>query len=191
MLDLAGYGTLYPGLFTIELDAYCTDEARAPAQHIWNSGPIETALGWNYFVIDPSIRLHTSCEGFAQNPTIVVTMTFTGTEGTYPVVGFDNIGNAAEAGCVMHEYGCLPSYYPRGWVGGDNPRVHSGYVGRFAFEYWPPLALPDGMHPVSSPPETFGYVEAAWRVYLGCYGPTKSPAAVDPTSWGGIKSLYR
>jgi hypothetical protein len=191
VLDLAGYGQIYPGFFTIEMDCYCSDESGNPAQHIWNSGPLETAFGWNYFLVSPGIQLDQVCQDYVQHPTIIVTMTFTGTEGAYPAVGFDNIGTAVEAACQMHEYACLPVSYPRGWAGGDDPRVHSGYVGRYAFEYWPPLALPDGMCSGGYPPVPYGCVEAAWRLYLGCWGPTESPAAEAPASWGEIKSLYR
>ena len=188
MLDFAGYGESYPGLFTIELDVYCSDENGNPSGHLWNSGPRETRFGWNYFSVSPYVRLDQHCDNFYQNPTIIVTMTFTGTEGKYPVVGFDNIGTAVEAECAMHDYGCLPAFRPRGYLGGEDPKVHSGYAGTYAFEYWPPIALPDGMHAGGGAPVAHGYVEVAWRVYMYCG--MKSPKAVDPTSWGGIKSLY-
>jgi hypothetical protein len=191
VLDLSGCGVYYPGLFTIELDVYCADERGRPCDHLWNSGPLETDLGWNYFFVDPPVHLFPSCQDYYQHPSIVVTMTFTGKEGGYPVIGFDNIGTAVDAGCLMHDYGCYPAHYPRSWVGGDQPRVHSGYVGSYAFEYWPPLALPDGMHAGGGIPATYGYAEAAWRAYVLCEGWTKCPEGVRPTSWGGIKDLYK
>lgn len=191
VLDFAGYGVQYPGLFTIELDVYCSDESESPFHHLWNSGPLETAFGWNYFYVNPMVSLDPCTEHNRIYSGLTVTMTFTGTEGQYPAVGFDNVGTAVETGCVMHDIGCLPAFRPRGYLGGSDPRVHSGYVGSYAFEYWPPLALPDGMHVGGGPPVPYGCVEAAWRIYVLCGGPNMAPVTADPTSWSGIKSLYK
>jgi hypothetical protein len=81
VLDFAGYGTVYPGLFTCEIDFYCGDFAPWPTVHLWNSGPLETHLGWNYIEIDPWLWL--DCPGYQWDEMInlVVTMTMTGTEG--------------------------------------------------------------------------------------------------------------
>jgi hypothetical protein len=97
VLDLAGYGITYPGIYTIELDVYCSDNALNPLRHLWKSGPCETPFGWNYIQVNP-------------------------------MIGFDNIGTAVEVGCDMHDWGCLPAYWPRKWAGGTGHKVHSGYV---------------------------------------------------------------
>jgi hypothetical protein len=85
----------------------------------------------------------------------------------------------------MHDYGCLPAVYPRDWCGGADPKVHSGYIGTYAFEYWPPLMFCDGAD-TTSDCSRFGGVELAWRLYLYCNGPVGS----EPSTWGGIKSMY-
>jgi hypothetical protein len=33
----------------------------------------------------------------------------------------------------------------------------------------------------------YGYVEAAWRIYLICQGPSPT----KPSTWGNIKTMYR
>ena len=187
ILDFAGYGTVYPTLFTIEFDVYCAGEyccgAVAPMMHLWNSGPLETGYAWNYFLVDPPLCL-TPCYS-PENYGIVVTATHTGTDGIYPAWGFDNISTGIEVGCIMHDYGCLPALYPRGWCGGGDPKVHGGYIGYFPFEYWPPVMFVDGRD--TTPDYTqFGGIELAWRIYLICGGPT----ATQPTTWGNIKSMY-
>lgn len=174
ILDFAGYGTIYPGLFTIKMDVYCSDETPNPLSHLWSSGPLETHLGWNYFEIDPPLIVTQCCEQEGPPPvypTIVVTMTMIGVQGLYPQVGFDNISTAVDVGCLMHEYGCMPAVYPRAWAGPGDPGVHSGYVGRYPFEHWPPLPFPDGIHTDPHGSEWYGFVEVAWRVYLSGGGP--------------------
>jgi hypothetical protein len=187
ILDFAGYGTVYPGRFTIEFDVYCSEApccgTAAPVNHIWNSGPFETAFAWNYFYVDPPLCL-TACGEIG--PTFVVTATMTGTDGIYPQFGMDNISTAIEQGCPLHDYGCLPGAYPRFACGYGDPMVHSGYIGTFPFQYWPPLAFLDGDDTTATGTQ-FGAIELAWKVYIICGGPT----ATEPSSWGNIKSMYR
>ncbi len=186
ILDFAGYGTVYPGKFTIEFDVYCADEccgAAVPVTHLWNSGPVETGFAWNYIPVDPFVCL-TPC--YNGDVSFVVTATHTGTDGIYPAWGLDNISTSIETGCVLHDYGCLPAVYPRMACGTVGPMVHGGYIGTYPFEYWPPQAFLDGAD--TTPDGTqFGAIELAWRVYIGCAGPT----ATEPSSWGNIKSMYR
>jgi hypothetical protein len=188
ILDFAGYGTVYPGLFTVEFDVYCASEeccgSQSPYVHLWNSGPHETAYGWNYF--QPNHPLPFTTCWSPDNFGIVLTATHTGTQGTYPAWGFDNISIARQTGCAMHDYGCLPAIYPRASCGGPDPKVHSGYVGTYPFEYWPPLMFCDGGD--TTPDCTrFGGIELAWKIYLICSGPD----ATEPSTWGSIKSMYR
>jgi hypothetical protein len=186
-LDFAGYGTIYPGLFTIEIDVYCCAMSQNPFLHLWNSGPIEAHYAWNYVDVNypDGISICPCCEYDFMYPRVIVTMTFTGTAGTYPQVGFDNIGTAIEEACEMHDYGCLPAVYPRDWCGGSDPRVHSGYVGTSPFEYWPPLGFCDGFD-TTSDCSYLGFVEAAWRLYIICTEPT----ATEPSTWSNIKAMY-
>ncbi len=186
ILDFAGYGTVYPGKFTIEFDVYCAEfccDVAAPITHLWNSGPFETGFAWNYIPVDPFVCL-TPC--YNGDVSIVVTATHTGTDGIYPAWGMDNISTAVAEGCPLHDYGCLPALYPRGQCGTVGPMVHGGYIGTYAFEYWPPLMFVDGADTTPDASQ-FGAIEMAWRVYIGCYGPT----ATEPSSWGNIKSMYR
>lgn len=187
ILDFAGYGTVYPGLFTVEFDIYCAPEhccgTTDPFIHLWGSGGVETGYAWNYFLVDPPV-----CLGNCYTPdnfSIVVTVTHTGTDGIYPAWGMDNISTGIETGCIMHDYGCLPAIYPRGWCGGPDPKVHSGYIGFFPFQYWPPLMFLDGRD--TTPDGTqFGGIELAWKIYMINSGPT----ATTPSTWGNIKSMY-
>jgi hypothetical protein len=187
ILDFAGYGTVYPGRFTIEFDVYCAEDpccgTAAPVTHIWNSGPFETGFAWNYFLVDPPLCL-TPCG--QDGPAFVVTATCTGTDGIYPAYGMDNISTAIEQGCPLHDYGCMPAAFPRFACSAGMPMVHSGYIGAFPFQYWPPLAFLDG-DDTTADGSQFGAIELAWRVYIICGGPT----ATEPSSWGNIKSMYR
>jgi hypothetical protein len=191
ILDFAGYGTVYPGLFTIEFDVYCAPEVCCgpthPFIHLWNSGPLETGFAWNYFLVDPPLCLTPCCLAPLPDcyPSIVVTATHTGTDGAYPAWGMDNISTAIEVGCLLHDYGCLPMIYPRNWCGGLDPKVHGGYIGTFPFQYWPPLCFLDGRDTTPDGSQ-FGCIELAWRIYLIYSGPT----ATTPSSWGNIKSMY-
>jgi hypothetical protein len=193
VLDFAGYGTVYPGLYTIEMDVYCADETPSPRSHLWNSGPLETHIGWNYFEVDPPLNLQ-PCWGYEEwppaGPTIVVTMSFVGSEGNYPMIAFDNIGTAIDVGCVMHDYGCTPAWFPRSRMGSDGRSVHSGYMGRYPFEHWPPLPFADGVFTDHWGSGWYGFVELAWQIYLARV-PMGTAKRLHSTTWGGIKSLYR
>ena len=187
VLDFAGFGIYYPGLFTVDFDVYCADADGCPVgPSLWTSGPFETGPGWNYVYVDPPISI---CECVVQAdppsaPRILVTATHTGTECTYPQWGMDNISTAIEVGCVMHDYGCLPGLYPRPMVS-NWAEMHSGYYGNTTI-VCPPAYYCDGRD--SSPNcDIYGLIELAWTVYITCSGPT----ANEPSSWGNIKSMYR
>ena len=186
VLDFAGYGYYYHGLFTVEFDLWCA--AGGPGLHLWNSGPVETPPGWGYVYVDPPVCV-TECLGYCCGdlvPIILVTATHTGPNGGYPAWGMDNISTAIEEGCVLHDIGCLPVYYPRGPVtpGSCDGNVHGGYFGGYQWEYLPPLCFLDGDDSIG---DVYGYIELAWRIYVICEGPTAS----EPSTWGNIKSMYR
>jgi hypothetical protein len=175
ILDFAGYGTVYPGLFTVEMGVWCPP---CPLGNIWLSGPFETHFGWNYVPVDVSV-----CDCWdpgTQDLTFVVTLQMIGSDATYPAVGFDNISTAIETACDMHDLGCLPATYPRAFV-------HSGYFGNGdPCQYDPPLWLCDGRD-TSQDCSIYGPIELAWRAYMVCSGPT----ATEPSSWSNIKRIYR
>jgi hypothetical protein len=188
ILDFAGYGTVYPGLFTIEMDVYCSDEHGCPVSpSLWTSGPWETHFKWNYIPVEPPLCL-TSCVADPgpppAGPRLLVIATHTGSCGFYPAWGFDNIGTAVAQECNMHDIGCLPALYPRPYTS-HYATIHSGYYG-VDFEYCPPLWFPDGVDTTRDGTQ-YGYIEFAWRIYLSCSGPTAS----EPATWGTIKALYR
>jgi hypothetical protein len=187
VLDFAGYGSIHPGLFTVEFEVYCCDELGCPVgPAVWNSGPYETGFGWNYVTVDPPISV-CGCATTQDPPTasrILVTTTHTGPHGQYPAWGFDNIGTAVETGCQMTDEGGMDALYPRPYTS-HYETMHSGFYGR-SFAYCPPEwfldksdTTPDG--------SDLGYVELAWRVYVTCSGPT----GVESASWGQIKTIYR
>ncbi len=186
VLDFAGYGTAYPGLFTVEFDVYCADENNAPiGLPLASSGPIETTEGWNNIVFLPSIPI-TDCATSGPPsafPRILVTATHSGTICTYPQWGLDNISAPIDSGCVMHDLGCLPAVYPRPGTG-PYPLMHSGYYGA-AFEFIPPLVFADGADSTEDG-SVYGFIELAWKLLLDCEGP-----ATQPTTWSGIKAIYR
>ena len=192
VLDFAGYGTVYPTMFTFEFDVYCAPEhccgTTAPFIHLWKSAPLVTHFGWNYFLADPGLCLTPCClmPRPACEPSIVITATMTGSDATYPAWGFDNISTPVEGGCVLHDIGCLPAVYPRSPCGAVPPKVHSGYIGAYPFQYWPPLCFCDGSDTTPDCSQ-FGCIELAWRIYIVCAGYT--PAATS--TWGNIKSMYR
>ncbi|MFC1800203.1 hypothetical protein ACFL2Z_04775, partial [Candidatus Eisenbacteria bacterium] len=186
MLDFAGYGTIYPGLFTVEFDVYCSGTSQSPFLHLWNSGPIETIHGWNYILVDPPVSICPCCESGLMNPSIGVIMTMVGEFAGYPDVGFDNISTPLESGCEMHDIGYMPALYPRANCGGAEPAVHSGYVGTSPFEFWPPIGFVDGRD-VTPDCTEFGFVEWAMTVYIGCSG----PSSAESSTWGSIKAMYR
>ena len=188
VLDFAGYGTMYPGLFTVEFEVYCADDQGCPiGAPIWNSGPWETHFTWNCVPVDPPLCLSgcvTQVDPAAGFPRILVTAVHTGTDGCYPAWGMDNVGTAVRMACEMHDISCSQALYPRPY-NSHHATIHTGYYG-IGFEYCPPLWFPDG-HDTSPDATQYGYIELAWSIYLSCEGPT----ALRSTTWGGIKSIYR
>jgi len=63
--------------------------------------------------------------------------------------------------------------------------MHTGFYG-WNFEYCPPRWFLDGADTTRDGSMT-GFIELAWRVYLIRSGPD----AIEPSSWGTIKSMYR
>jgi hypothetical protein len=188
ILDFSGYGTVYPGLFTIRFDIYCCDEDGCPiGPPLWTSGPWETHWAWNYIPVDPPLSI---CECSVDpgpppsGPRILIISTSIGTLCTYPAWGFDYIGRAVEQGCEMIDIGGRPALYPRPFVS-YYPTIHSGWYGS-NFQYCPPLWL-CGDHDDIPGCTQFGFMELAWTIYLSCSGPT----AAEPSTWGNIKAMYR
>ena len=187
VLDFAGYGVIYPGLFTVRFDIYCADEDGCPVGgSLGNSGPYETDFSWNDVVFSPAVDI-SSCYinpgSPGSYPRFLVTATHTGTDGTYPEWGTDNISALIENTCEMHCYGCLPALYPRP-SNSHYTEIHSGYYG-VGFAYCPPQLFQDGKD--STPDGSlYGYLELAWRVRLNC-----NLNATEQTTWGGVKSLYK
>lgn len=163
-IDFAGYGTVYPGLFTVEFDVFCSDEEGCPiGPSIWNSGPVETSAGWNDVIFDPPPSLPQCFSDPGPPPSyprILVTATHTGADCTYPEWGMDNISSPFYDGCQMHDLGSLPVLYPRPYVS-HYPTMHSGYYG-VDFEHCPPLWLLDGAD-TTRDGSTYGYLELAWK----------------------------
>jgi hypothetical protein len=185
VLDFAGYG-----VFTVRFDVYCSDELGCPVgPRLWTSGPYETARSWNYVEVEPALCITQCCPEPsmpASSPRILIVSIMTGTEGIYPAWGLDNISTPIEhGGCEMHDTSCLPALYPRPH-NSHYPTLHTGYYGCGSFEYCPPLGFIDGRDTTDDFSQ-FGGIEAAWRIYLSCSGPTSA----EPTTWGAIKSMYR
>jgi len=189
VLDFAGYGTIYPGLFTVEFHIYCADEQGCPVgEALWSSGPYETGFAWNYVPVRDPVVCVPECS-FQIDPVlsharILITATMIGTDCAYPQWGFDNISTPSIGACEFHDYSCMPALYPRPYSG-NYETVHSGYYGP-NFTYCPPRWFRDGRD-TSPDCDRYGYVEAAWRVYLNCEGPTTA----EPSTWGNIKTMYR
>lgn len=187
ILDFAGYGTIYPGLFTVEFDIYCADANACPVgASLWNSGPVEfCAGGWNYINVDPDLCV-TDCatEPPIGYPRILIAATMIGSDATYPAWGMDNMSTPFQLACTFHDTGCLTALYPRPYVS-HYSTIHSGYYGP-NFLYCPPQWFVDGRD-TTPDASTFGFIELAWRLYLLNQGPT----AVEPSTWGSIKSMYR
>jgi hypothetical protein len=186
ILDFAGYGTAYPGLFTVEFDIWCADERGCPlAPSLWNSGPKEfCTAGWNVVPVTPPLCV-TRCATIANPPSyprFLITAKHIGTQATYPAWGFDNISTPITQACVMHDTGCCPALYPRPSVS-HYTSMHSGDYG-INFAYCPPYWI---LNPGDSTGDVYGCIELAWRVYLQNSGPT----ATEPSTWGHIKSMYR
>jgi hypothetical protein len=118
ILDFAGYGKVYPGQYSFEMDVFYCDTTGVCNCHLWNSGPRDSHYGWNYIEVDPPVSLW-DCPGFClpwdqgcPYPKFAVTMKMVGTDGDYPAVGFDNMSMPVEQGCPMRDSGCLPALYP-------------------------------------------------------------------------------
>ncbi len=188
VLDFAGYGTIYPGLFTVEFNLYCADGQGCPVgDALWSSGPYETGFAWNYVPVEPPHCLPvcaTRLDPAISYARILITATMTGTDCAYPQWGFDNISTPYEGGCEFHDCSCLAALYPRPYSG-HYETLHSGYYGP-GLAYCPPMWFCDGRD-TSPDCGLYGYVEAAWRIYLGCGGPCPAEAK----TWGNIKSMYR
>lgn len=178
VLDFAGYGTTYPGLYTVEFNVYCLGDNQCPLMPaLWSSGPYETKYGWNYVVVNPPLCL-TPCYS-NQSLRFLITAKMVGSDARYPAWGMDNISTPIEMGCQLHDVGCLAVTYPR-------LTSHSGYYGNNAFQYCPPLGFCDGRDQTEDCTQ-YGLIELAWRIYMTCAGPT----AVEGTTWGRVKGIYR
>ncbi|MFZ1946326.1 MAG: hypothetical protein WAW06_02150, partial [bacterium] len=189
VLDFAGYGTLYPGLFTTQFSIWCADEYGCPVPGpggcpLWQSGPVELCVGgWNYVVVDPPACVTYCGTGDPKcYPRFLVTAKHIGWHAAYPQWGFDNIATPIRLACAMHDTGCLAALYPRPYVS-HYSTIHSGYYG-VDFAYCPPQWFLDGGDTVGN---VYGFIELAWRVYLVNSGPT----ATQPSTWGNIKAMYR
>jgi hypothetical protein len=187
ILDFAGYGTLYPGLFTVEFDVWCADQYGCPVgPSLWNSGPVEfCTAGWNYVAVTPNLCL-TNCYTELQGgvkcyPRFLITAALAGLLPTYPAWGFDNISTPISLSCAMHDNGCCPALYPRPSVS-HYATMHSGWYG-IDFESCPPGWF---MNPGDTVGNVYGFIELAWRVYL-----KNIYTATEPSTWGNIKSMYR
>jgi hypothetical protein len=187
VLDFAGYGTVYPGLFTVQFNIFCADEFSMPVgPSLWESNPYETHSGWNEIVVSPGVLVSECATDFAfwpSYPRFLLTATHIGSECTYPQWALDNVSGAIIEGCAMHDLGCLPALYPRPYTS-HYDIIHSGYYG-VDFAYNPPLYFLDGAD-TSEDGSIFGFLELAWKVMLECHGP-----ATEPSTWSGVKSMYR
>lgn len=165
-LDFAGYGGMYPGWYTVEFDVFYADETGSPlGPSMWNSGPVETSLGWNQVPVNPPVRF---CDWPSDNSAfpVLITATHTGTKVGSPVWGFDNVSSPVQLGVDMHDAGCLPALYPRPSIG-HYTSMRTGYYGNGSFSYVPPIRFPDGRDS-SADGSVYGYVEAAWRIHATC-----------------------
>jgi hypothetical protein len=178
VLDFAGYGTMYPGLFTVEFSIWPSDSEGCPiGPSIWSS-PFETKLGWNCVEIDPSVCIDPW-------PRVLVTAEHIGTwGGDYPMWALDNISSPIMEGLALQDYGGLPALYPRPYVS-HYSTIHSGYYGQ-SFAYCPPQWFRDCRDSTPDASE-YGYIELAWGIVVQCLG----PSATEQTTWGGIKSIYK
>jgi hypothetical protein len=187
IMDFAGYGTVYPDLFAVRFDVWCSDQYGCPVgPSLWNSGPVAFChAGWNYISVNPPLCLtdcYTELEGTIKcYPRFLITSTGVGSTVTYPAWGFDNISEPVRLGCVMHDVGCCPALYPRPTVS-YYPRMHTGYYGR-NFRYCPPLWFFDARDTTGT---VYGCIELAWRVYL-----KNIYTSTEPSTWGAIKAMYK
>jgi hypothetical protein len=171
--DFAGYGTTYPGLFTVSFNIWCADENGCPdGPSLWSSGDWEMHFGWNYVPVDPPLCLTDCCVErvpLRRTPRILITATHVGSDCTYPDWIFDNISTPLENECSMTDFGGMEALYPRP-SNSHYETMHSGYYGTEAFEYCPPLNFSDGRDTTEDASQ-YGCIELAWRVYLDCTGP--------------------
>jgi len=187
VLDFAGYGTMYPGLFTVSFNIWCADENGCPiGPSLWDSGPKELCAAWNYVWLYPWLST-TYCYTELQHnikccPRILITATHTGTLATYPAWGLDNISTPINLACAMHDNGCCPALYPRPQVS-HYTRMHSGDYG-VGFANCPPHWV---LNPGDSVGNVYGHIELAWRLY----GKYVFVDATEPSTWGNIKSMYK
>jgi hypothetical protein len=186
VLDFAGYGTIYPGLFTVEFNIWCADANGCPVgPSMWSSGPKEfCAAGWNYVTVTPNLCV-TNCKTVMNPPSyprILITATHTGSLSTYPAWGFDNISTPLGLACAMHDNGCCPALYPRP-QNSHYPVMHTGDYG-VNFANCPPYWI---LNPGDTTGDVYGCIELAWRLYVKNTGPT----ANQPSTWGHIKTMYR
>jgi hypothetical protein len=184
VLDFAGYGTLYPGLFTVQFRISCVNDEGCPiGPWLWCSPPTELCIGgWNYVVPAVPVCVTACSQQYPCYPKFLVSAQFIGSNAAYPQFGLDNIAAPVGLACAMHDTGCLAALYPRPYVSHYNT-IHTGYYG-VNFEYCPPQWFLDGGDTVGN---VYGFIELAWRVYLQNTGPT----ATQPSTWGHIKSMYR
>jgi hypothetical protein len=177
VLDFAGEGTIYPGLFTVEFSIWPSDSEGCPiGPAIWSS-PFEAKRGWNCVEIDPPVCIDPWTR-------VLVTAEHIGSEGYYPVWGFDNVSGPILEGLWLHDEGCLPILYPRPDVS-HYTTIHSGYYGK-DFAYCPPQWFRDCRDSTPDASE-YGYIELAWSIVVQCLGPSKTESA----TWGSIKAMYR
>ncbi|MFH1219016.1 MAG: hypothetical protein V1694_01000 [Candidatus Eisenbacteria bacterium] len=188
VLDFAGYGQIYPGLYTVKFNIYCSNELGCPVgASLWESQPIETSQDdWTFIEVDPPVPVTGCCVQVSPPlmPRILVTATSIGTDNTYPQWGMDNVSAAAIQVCAMHDIGSVPALYPRP-ASSHYSTIHSGYYG-VDFQYCPPIWFKDGAD-TTQDASIYGYLEFAWRLYVRCFG----PQGTKPTTWGSIKSIYR
>ena len=174
--DYGGYGIAYPGLFTVEFDIYGCDENGCPTTpSLWNSGPVETAFGWNYIVPESPVCMSYGEQNLEQ---FLITATHTGSNGDCPWWMCDDISHPLAHGCDMIDGGGLPAVYPR-------TSTHSGIYESGGNPLCPPLPFCDSGDTTQDCSQ-YGYVELAWRIYTaGCDDSRGIEVSVHPELPGG------
>lgn len=187
IFDFAGYGVIYPGLWTVTFDAYCSDDEGCPlGPSLWNSGPVETEFGWNDIPVEPPLSLCDCAANPGPPPTgpriAIITRAIADHHLWW---GMDNIGTPVTMGCEMHDVGCLPALFPRPYTS-HYETMHSGYYGTWEITHCPPVMITDGYD--TTPDGTqYGHIELLWTIQVECTGPTSAKT----TTWSSIKSMYR
>ena len=189
VLDFAGYGTTYPWNATVNFEIFCCDAYGCPiGPSLWSSGAMSLGYAWNRILVDPPVSICPCAVDPGpppSTPRVLVTATHTDLDfGDDIMWGADNISTLIEKGCLMHDIGCLPVLYPRPYVG-HYSTMHSGYYGQ-GFEFCPPYGFVDG-NDTTADGSQYGFIELAWRITMVLSGPT----GTEPTTWSGIKSMYR